>query len=53
MLTSAFKVLVNNPVKESFYGKKKKINILIVFFIIFHTNNVKTFIKYIINQDIR
>ena len=29
MLTSAFKTLVNNPVKESFYGKQK--NILIVF----------------------
>ena len=24
MLTSAFRVLVNNPFKESFYGKGKK-----------------------------
>ena len=24
MLTSALRVLVNNPVKESFYGKRKK-----------------------------
>ena len=32
MLTSALRVLVKNPVKESFYGKKKKtINFLTVF----------------------
>ena len=24
MLTSAFRVLIKNPVKESFYGKRKK-----------------------------
>ena len=24
MLTSAFRTLVNNPVKENFYGKRKK-----------------------------
>ena len=31
---SVFRVLVNNPVKENFYGKRKKtINILTVFFI--------------------
>ena len=34
MLPSALRALVKNPVKESFYGKRKKkaINILIVFF---------------------
>ena len=34
MLTSALRVLIKNPVKESFYGKKKKktINILTAFF---------------------
>ena len=42
VLTSALRVLVKNPIKESFYGKK--INILTYFFI-FHKNNVKTFLK--------
>ena len=32
MLTNALKTLVNNSVKENFYGKKK-INVLTVFFI--------------------
>ena len=42
MLTSAFRALVKNPVKESFMGKgKKKNNVLIVFFIS-HKNDVKT-----------
>ena len=45
MLTSALRILVKNPVKESFYGKrKKKINVLTVFFIS-HKNDVKTFLK--------
>ena len=47
MLTSALRILVNNPVKESFY-EKKKINILTAFFI-FHKSNVKNFLKWIIN----
>ena len=42
MLTSALRALVKNPVKENFYGKKKKINILTVFFI-FYKNDVKIF----------
>lgn len=46
---SALKTLVNNPVKESFYKKEKKINILTIFFI-FHKSNAKTFLKLIINQ---
>ena len=35
MLMSVFRVLVNNPVKENFYGKRKKktINILTIFFL--------------------
>ena len=46
MLTNALKILVNNPFKESFYGKKKKkvINVLTTFFI-FHKNDIKTFLK--------
>ena len=45
MLTDAFRVMVNNPFKENFYGKRKKktINILITFFIS-HKNGVKTFL---------
>ena len=51
MLTNAFRVLVNNPVKENFYGKRKKktINNLTVFFIS-PKSDVKTFLKEIINQ---
>jgi len=43
--------LVNNSVKESFYGKRKKkvINILTAFFIS-HKSDVKTFLKWIVNQ---
>ena len=43
--------LVKNLIKESFYGKRKKkaINILIVYFIS-HKSDVKTFLKWIINQ---
>ena len=51
MLTSALRALVNNLVKESFYGKRKKktINILTVFFIS-HKSDVKTFFNWILNQ---
>ena len=47
MLTNALGALVNNPFKESSYGKRKKkkpINILTAFFIV-HKNGVKTFLK--------
>ena len=46
MLTSAVRTLVKNPVKENFYGKRKKksINVLIVFSIS-HKSGVKTFLK--------
>ena len=33
LLTNALRALVNNPFKESFYGEKKTINVLTVFFI--------------------
>jgi len=52
MLTSVFRVLINNLVKESFYGKRKRkktINVLIVFFIS-HKSDVKIFQKWIVNQ---
>ena len=42
---SALRTPVKNPVKESFYGKrKKKINVLTAFFIS-NKNDVKTFLK--------
>ena len=47
---SVLRVLVKNPVKENFYGKRKKtINVLTVFFIS-HKSNVKTFFNWILNQ---
>ena len=49
MLTSAFRALVKNLVKESFYGKKKTINILTTFFIS-HKSDVKTFLKWILKE---
>ena len=50
MLTSVQRTLIKNPVKESFYGKrKKKINILTIFFIS-HKNDVKIFLKWIHNK---
>ena len=44
MLTSALRPLVKNPVKEIFYGKRKKkaINVLTAFFIS-HKSDVKIF----------
>lgn len=50
MLTSTLRTLVKNPVKESLYGKRKKtINVLTVFFIS-HKSEVKTFLKWIVNE---
>ena len=48
MSTDVIRILVNNLFKESFYGKKKKINVLTTLFI-FHKNDVKIFLKLIIN----
>ena len=52
MLTSALRALVKNSViqlKKVFMGKEKKtINILTAFFIS-HKNDVKTFLKWIVN----
>ena len=51
MLTNALKALFKNPVKESFYEKiKKKVNNVLTVFFIFHKNNVKTFLKWILNE---
>ena len=44
------RALVNNPIKESFYGKRKKIINVLTFFFISHKSNVKTFLKWILNQ---
>ena len=41
---SALKAFVNNPIKESFLRKEKKINVLTAFFISYK-NDVKTFLK--------
>ena len=49
MLMNVLRALVNNPFKESFYRKKKTINILTAFFIS-HKSGVKTFLKWIVNQ---
>ena len=46
MLTIIFKALIKNLIKESFYEKKKKINILIAFYI-FHKSDIKIFLKLI------
>ena len=47
---NALRVLVNNLIKESFYGKEKKaFNVLTVFFIS-HKSDVETFLKCIVNQ---
>ena len=48
MLMDAIRVMVINPFKESFYGEKKVITILIVFSIS-HKSGVKTFLKWILN----
>ena len=48
MLMSILRALINNPVKESFYREKKKINALTAFFIPYKSD-VKTFLKWIIN----
>ena len=51
MLIDALKAIVNNPFKENFYGKRKKINILTVFF--FHKSGVKTLLKWIVNKCLK
>ena len=59
MLTDALRAIINNPFKESFYGKKNThthtttttsiTNVLTIFFI-FHKSGVKTFLKWIVNH---
>ena len=51
ILTNALKVLVNNSFKKSFYGEKKKKNLMFLTgFFISHKSCVKTFLKWIVNQ---
>ena len=46
MLTDVLKVMINNPFKENFYRKRKKINVLTFFFFsISYKSGVKTFLK--------
>ena len=51
MLTSVLRALVKNSVKENFRGEKKKktINVLTAYFVSYKSD-VKTFIKWIVNQ---
>ena len=49
---NAFRAWVNNLFKENLYRKRKKINILIVFFIS-HKSDVKNFLKWIINHCLK
>ena len=49
MLMSILRALINNPIKEIFYGEKKKINILTVFSFLIK-NDVKTLLKWIVNE---
>ena len=48
MLTNALRILVNNPIKESFY-EKKKFNVLTVLFISYESV-VKNLLKWNVNQ---
>ena len=53
ILTNALRALVKNSVKESFYEKRKKIiNILTASFI-FHKNDVKILLKWIVNEYLK
>ena len=43
-------VLVKNLIKESFYGKRKKVSNVFIVIFISHKNDVKTFLNQIFNQ---
>ena len=45
MLTDIFRVMVNNPFKVSFYGKKIQLTFCHTAFSIFHKNCVKILLK--------
>ena len=49
MLTSVFRSLVKNSVKESFYEKKKKTITVLTAFFISYKSDVKTFFNWILN----
>ena len=50
MLTSVLRELIKNPVKERFYGKKKKKKEVLIAFFISHQSDVKTFLKLTVNE---
>ena len=50
MLTNVLRALIDNPFKESFYGKRKKVINVLTSFFISHKSDVKTFLKWIVNQ---
>ena len=45
MLSDAFRTMINNPFKESFYRKRKKTINVLTAFSISHKSDIKTFIK--------
>ena len=49
MLINILRIIVNNPFKKKFYKKKKVINVLTVISI-FYKNDIKIFLKWIINH---
>ena len=46
----ALRKMINNLFKESLYGEKKKQLMFWQLFFISHKNDVKTFLKWIVNQ---
>ena len=54
MLISPFKILVKNPIKKNFYGKRKKKQLIFwQFFLFSHKSDVKTFFNWIFNQCLK
>ena len=50
VLMDALRVMVNNPFKEMFYEEKNNNNNVLTAFFISHKNDIKTFLKWIINH---
>ena len=50
MLTSVLRALVKSSVKESLYGKRKKIINVSTAFFISYKSDVKIFLKWIVNK---
>ena len=49
MLKNALRVMVNNPFKESFYGKKKAINVLTTFSI---SHKCLAYVQYFFKRNL-